>query len=132
MLTCYQPCGGDEERHHEKDAGEPVRMLGLGLGEQVRGADVCEYSPGDTGEETEHASPWRREGHGERRCGRDHQPESDGRPHDPGPSDVRGEQHGGEGDPNGYLVNEYPEPDEPGRNDSGLGADAENEAVGEV
>src|SRR5215211_6055270 len=107
-------------------------MLGLGLREEVRGADVCEHPPGDTGQEAERAPTGCGKGHYQRRGSRYRQPERDCRPHDPGPPEARGHQDGREGDPNWYLVNEDPEPDEPGRDGSSFGTHAENEAVGEV
>src|SRR5215208_4250586 len=132
MRKSYESRGGKDERGHEHDAGQPVRILGLGPGEQVCGADVCEHPACHTGQETESAFSWRGEGHGQRRCDRDSQPEEDRRSHNPRPSDTRRDQDGGEGDPNGYLVNQNPEPYEPGGDGSSLGTYAENESVGEI
>ena len=58
MLKRYESRGGDDERGHEHDAGQPVRILGLGLGEQVCGADVCQHPACQTGQETERAFSW--------------------------------------------------------------------------
>ena|SRR5215216_786588 len=132
MLKRYEPGGGNDKCRHEQDAGKPVRILGLGLGEQVCGADVCEHAPCDTGQETERTFTGREKVHGQSRGSRYRQPEQDRRSHDPRPSDARGNQDSGKGDPNGYLVNKDPEPDEPGCDSPCPDADTENEAVGEV
>ena len=98
----------------------------------MRGADVGEHSTCDAGQETEGAFTGCRKGDGQRRRGGYSQPESDRRPQYPIPPYARGEQYGSEGDPNGYLVNENPESDEPGRDGPCLRTYAQNEAVREV
>jgi hypothetical protein len=99
-------------------------VLALGFGEQVGGTDVGKDPAGDTRKEAEHAVTWHRQGLRERCGGWDRQPEQDRRRYDSSPSDARREQDGCERDPNGHLVYENAEPDQPGSDRFGPGAHA--------